>query len=87
MFDFSNLLSQSASKHAEPFSGYPAHHFVGGNIDEPTVPVEALADAVSKVLRGQGNAMGKYGMNSGPQGHLPLREIVAQMLKRRAEWI
>jgi len=84
MFDFSNLLSQSASKHAEPFSGYPAHHFVGGNIDEPTVPVEALADAVSKVLRGQGNAMGKYGMNSGPQGHLPLREIVAQMLKRRA---
>lgn len=29
--------------------------------------------------------MGKYGMNSGPQGYLPLREIISDCLKRRAE--
>ena len=65
-FEFSSLLSAAATNKAEPFSGYPTYHFVGGNIDEPTVPVGALADAVGKVIRGQGHGLAKYGMNSGP---------------------
>lgn len=84
MFDFGHFLSDVASTKAKPFLGYPAHHFVGGNIDEPTVPAQALAEAVGNVIRNQGTAMGKYGMDSGPQGYLPLRETVAAMLKRRA---
>lgn len=84
MFEFAPLLSAVASKKAAPFSGYVPYHFVGGNIDEPTVPSAALADAVSNVIRTQGHAMGKYGMNSGPQGHLPLREFISDSLKRRA---
>ena len=84
MFEFDSLLSAVASSEAKPFSGYPTFHFVGGNIDEPTVPSEALADAVGNVIRNQGHAMGKYGMNSGPQGYLPLREIISDCLKRRA---
>ncbi len=84
-FEFSSLLSAAATNKAEPFSGYPPYHFVGGNIDEPTVPVEALADAVSKVIRGQGHDLAKYGMNSGPQGHLTLREFICNCLKRRNE--
>lgn len=85
MFNFDPHLSKKAAKGAaQPFGGYPPYHFVGGNIDEPTVPADALADAVARVLRDQGRAMGKYGMESGPQGHLPLREEVCAILKRRA---
>ncbi|MDQ2091593.1 aminotransferase-like domain-containing protein [Marimonas arenosa] len=83
-FAYDALLSTAASaQQAAPFQGLPPYHFVGGNIDEPTVPAEALAVAVSKVLREQGHAMGKYGMDSGPQGYLPLREEIARILARR----
>jgi len=84
-FEFGSLLSAAATAKAKQFSGYPPYHFVGGNIDEPAVPAEALADAVHKVIRDQGHDMAKYGMNSGPQGHLPLREFICDCLKRRAE--
>ncbi len=82
-FEFGSVLSTAATGKAARFSGYPPYHFVGGNIDEPSVPVEALGDAVRKVIRDQGHAMAKYGMDSGPQGHLPLREFVCDCLKKR----
>ena len=53
--------------------------------DLPFAVADALANAVAKALRDQGHAMGKYGMNSGPQGYLPLREFIAANLKRRAD--
>jgi 2-aminoadipate transaminase len=84
MFEFAQLLSTVAKGQAKPFSGLPEFHFVGGNIDEATVPANALAEAVGNVIRNQGHAMGKYGMNSGPQGYLPLRETISEILKRRA---
>ena len=37
------------------------------------------------MLRDQGRTMGKYGMNSGPQGYLPLREEICAILKRRCD--
>ncbi len=83
-FDFGSFLSNVATNKTAPFAGYPPHHFVGGNIDEPTVPAAALSQAVEKVIREHGTAMGKYGMDSGPQGYSPLRETVSEMLKRRA---
>lgn len=82
-FEFGSLLSAAATTKSKQFSGYPAYHFTGGNIDEPTVPVEALGDAVRKVIRDQGHTLAKYGMNSGPQGYLPLREFICDCLKRR----
>ena len=83
-FEFGPVLSAKATAQAGQFSGHPPYHFVGGNIDEPTVPVEALGDAVRKVIRHQGHAMAKYGMNSGMQGYLPLREFICDSLKTRA---
>ncbi|MEM7424754.1 MAG: PLP-dependent aminotransferase family protein [Pseudomonadota bacterium] len=82
-FDFTSSLSSRAGASAARWSGLPPYHFVGGNIDEPTVPADALADAVQKVLRAEGHAMAKYGMNSGPQGYLPLRAFIAGNLGRR----
>ena len=84
MFDFSQSLSAGATASATPWTGFPPFHFVGGNIDEPTVPIDGLALAIDKVIRAEGKAMAKYGMNSGPLGYLPLRRFVAENLKRRA---
>ena len=82
-FDFSQVLGARADTQAAPWSGYPPYHFVGGNIDEPTVPVAELAAAVDKVVRAEGHAMAKYGMDSGPQGYLPLRRFIAENLNQR----
>ena len=84
-FDFSSSLSSRATGAALRWSGFPPYHFVGGNIDEPTVPAEELAATVQKVLKAEGHSMAKYGMNSGPQGYLPLREFIADNLGRRTQ--
>ena len=84
VFDFGPSLSSYASGLAAPYSGLPKYHFVGGNIDEPTVPAPELAEAVAKVIRREGHAMGKYGMNSGSQGYLPLRSFISDCVKRTA---
>ena len=84
-FEFDSVLSGAATTTATRFSGHPPFHFVGGNIDEPTVPVEGRANAVGKVFRSRGHELAKYGMGSGPQGHLALREFVCDCLKRRNE--
>ncbi|WP_137699753.1 aminotransferase-like domain-containing protein [Marimonas lutisalis] len=84
-FAFDDFLSTTAAaQQAQPFQGLPKYHFVGGNIDEPTVPADALAEAVARVIREEGHAMGKYFMDSGPQGYLPLREEICAILDRRA---
>ena len=84
-FDFTTVLSSQASASGSQWKGYPPYHFVGGNIDEATVPVDELAAALDKVFRAEGHSMAKYGMESGAQGYLPLREFVVQNLKRRTE--
>ena len=84
MFDIRKHLAPHAQTSAAPFTGFPKHHFVGGNIDEPTVPAAALAETVADLLRREGHGMAKYNMESGPQGYLPLRQATADMLNRRA---
>jgi len=83
-FAFDTHLSQKATAQAAPFQGYPPYHFVGGNIDEASVPAEDLAKIMADIIRQNGHAMGKYGMDSGPQGYLPLREFICDCVKRHA---
>ncbi|MBT3701511.1 MAG: PLP-dependent aminotransferase family protein [Alphaproteobacteria bacterium] len=83
-FDFSPVLSKRAASAGSQWKGYPPYHFVGGNIDEATVPVDELATALDKVFRAEGHSMAKYGMENGSQGYLPLREFIVGNLKRRA---
>lgn len=78
-------LSTKATASTAPYSGLPKYHFVGGNIDEPSVPADDLADAMATVLKREGTAMGKYGMNSGMQGYLPLREFICSSLAKSAK--
>lgn len=83
-FDFTSVISSRATATANRWNGYPPYHFVGGNIDEQTIPVDELAAAVAKVIRSEGHSMAKYGLENGPLGYLPLRQFIAKNLKARA---
>ncbi len=87
MYSFEHILSNTARTCAKPYNGLPKHHFVGGNIDEPTVPIGALSDALVDLLKDEGHHLAKYGMDSGMQGYRPLREQIASMLRDRAGMI
>jgi 2-aminoadipate transaminase len=83
-FDASALLSAKASGTAGKFKGFPQYNFIGGSNDADSIPAQALADAVTTALLRDGPQLATYGMQSGPQGYLPLREAVADILKRHA---
>lgn len=83
-FDFAPLLNPKLPPAAGKFGGFPKYNFVGGHNDGSSIPVQTLADAVSRALLREGNTLATYGMQSGPQGFLPLREAVAKILERRA---
>ncbi len=80
-FDFSPLLPAHVPAPAVRWNGFPAFNFVGGHIDDATVPVDELRAAVDRALVKEGANLATYGLQSGPQGYLPCREFVARKLK------
>src|SRR3954447_17705937 len=83
-FDFAPLLPPGLPAPAAKWTGLAKYSFVGGNNDPDQVPVEGLIEAVNSVLRREGNTLATYGLASGPQGYLPLREFLTKKLKRDA---
>jgi 2-aminoadipate transaminase len=83
-FDFAPLLPVGLPAPAAKWTGLAKYSFVGGNNDPDQVPVEGLIDAASAVLRREGQTLATYGLASGPQGYLRLREFLVTKLKRDA---
>ncbi len=83
-FDFASLFPASLPVPAVKWTGAPRYNFVGGHNDPDIVPVEALRAAADAVLSREGNSLANYTVNTGPQGYRPLREFVAEKLKRDA---
>src|SRR5437868_9635731 len=83
-FDFAPLLPAGLPAPAARWTGLANYSFVGGNNDPEQVPVEGLIDAANAVLRREGKTLATYGLASGPQGYLPLREFLAKKLERDA---
>jgi 2-aminoadipate transaminase len=83
-FDFAPLLPAGLPAPAARWTGLAKYSFVGGNNDPDQVPVEGLIDAASAVLRREGRTLATYGLASGPQGYLRLREFLATKLQRDA---
>src|SRR6201993_2606780 len=83
-FDFAPLLPAGLPAPAARWTGLAKYSFVGGNNDPDQVPVDGLIDAVTAVLRREGRTLATYGLASGPQGYLPLREFLSAKLKRDA---
>jgi 2-aminoadipate transaminase len=83
-FDFAPLLPAGLPAPAAKWTGLAKYSFVGGNNDPDQVPVEGLIDAVNAVLRREGKTLATYGLASGPQGYLPLRQFLTAKLKSDA---
>jgi 2-aminoadipate transaminase len=82
--DFAPLLAPGLPPPAAKYNGLAKYSFVGGNNDADQVPVDALIKAISDVLTREGKDLATYGLASGPQGYRPLREFLANKLKRTA---
>lgn len=83
-FDFAPLLAPGTPAPAVPWKGFPKYNFIGGHNDAKHVPVDALIAAATAVLQREGATLATYGLNSGPQGYLPLREFLAKKLSNHA---
>jgi len=82
--DFGPLLAPGLPPPAAKWSGFPKYNFVGGHNDAAHVPVADLVKAANDVLTREGATLATYGLESGPLGYRPLREFLAQKLKRTA---
>ena len=83
-FDYTPLLRTDLPPPAARWAGFPKFNFVGGHNDAASVPVDDLAAAAARVMSREGRLLATYGLESGSQGHLPLREFVAAKLGRDA---
>jgi 2-aminoadipate transaminase len=83
-FDFAPLLRGDLPPAAAKFNGLPKYNFTGGNNDADELPLEGLIAAANSALKREGRNLSTYNLAGGPQGYLPLREFLAQKLKRDA---
>jgi 2-aminoadipate transaminase len=83
-FDFAPLLPAGLPAPAARWTGLAPYSFVGGNNDPDQVPLDGLIEAADAVLKREGRTLATYGLASGPQGYLPLREFLVGKLKRDA---
>jgi 2-aminoadipate transaminase len=83
-FDLAPLLPPSTPPPAVKWNGFPKYNFIGGHNDAKHVPVDALIEAATTVLRREGSTLATYGLNSGPLGYRPLREFLAGKLAGHA---
>lgn len=83
-FDFAPLFPPGLSPAAARWTGRVKFDFTGGNNDPDRLPLEGLIAAANSVLKREGRTLATYGLNSGPQGYLPLREFLVTKLKTDA---
>jgi len=83
-FEFTALFRDDLPPAAGRWSGFPEYNFIGGHNDAPSVPVDALVEAATRVLKREGHDLATYGLQSGPLGYRPLRDFLVGALKQRA---
>ena len=83
-FDMAARLRPGLPVGESRWTGDMPYNFVGGHNDPASVPFGGLAEAAATALARHGPALARYNLGGSPQGHLPLREFVAEALARRA---
>jgi len=79
-FDFSSVLRSDVPPPAAKYTGLPKYNFVGGHIDPDSLPAADLGAAATAVMQREARNLALYGMTSGPQGYLGLREFLVRKL-------
>ena len=85
MFNINNFLHSDALSPAKEWNGYPKFNFIGGHNDNESIPVISLKESIDKIILQEGKTLAKYGLQSGPQGYLPLRQFISNQLKKSAD--
>ena len=84
-FEINNLFREGLpAPVAARFSGYPKYNFVGGHNDNDGIPIDDFIAAMTRSLKAEGKNLATYGLLSGFQGDMPLREHIAKRLGRTA---
>jgi 2-aminoadipate transaminase len=83
-FDFTPLLPAGLPPPAARWTGRVKFDFTGGNNDPDRLPLDGLIAAAATVLRREGRTLSTYGLSSGPQGYLRLREFLVTKLRADA---
>jgi len=81
-FDPAPLFASDSLTAATRWPGFPRFNFVGGHNDPDGVPSTELRQAAQTVLERDAHLLATYYLNSGPQGHLPLRQFVCTKLSK-----
>ena len=84
MIDYATLFRANLPAAAVKYTGFPKYNFVGGHNDAGSIPVDDIVAAASSVLKREGATLATYGLQSGPQGYLPLREFLVKKLAKDA---
>jgi 2-aminoadipate transaminase len=84
MFNINKFLHSNALSPAMEWKGYPKYNFIGGHNDNESIPIISLKESINKTILKEGKTLAKYGLESGPQGYLPLREFISNQLRNSA---
>ena len=84
MFNIDDFLHSNSTGSVAEWKGYPKYNFIGGHNDNESIPVECLKESIDNVILKEGKTLAKYGLESGPQGYLPLRNFISDQLKTSA---
>ena len=80
--DYDRLFAKGTPAATPRFTGFPKYNFVGGHNDPTRIPVAALAEAAAAAINREGSQLALYNMGQGPLGHVGMRDLVADKLKR-----
>ena len=83
-FDMTARLRSGLPAGAAPWAGDLPFDFVGGHNDAASIPWGGFAEAAAVALARHGPQLARYNLGGSPQGHLRLREVIAEALSRRA---
>jgi 2-aminoadipate transaminase len=85
MFNVEKFLHSDSLSPAMEWKGYPKYNFIGGHIDSESIPIKSLKESIEKIIFKEGKTLSKYGLESGPQGYLPLRKFISKQLNHSAK--
>jgi 2-aminoadipate transaminase len=80
---YSKLFVSGLPAPSPRFVGMPKYALNAGHNDPALVPIEALAEAASSVIRREGRKLAVYNLSEGPLGYSELRTFFSDKLKLR----